>query len=1320
MQQSSSQYSAQQQASEFKVVTPLYKTHDNPSIDRSVGGGSLADLTRRHAETNGDYKAERKQESFRMQIIDPKVDTNAYIPAHAQTQFPRHKSLMDDFPSHHNKRSLLKLDAMEQRKIRSTESRPITTNAYLNESVDRHRAMEASKLREHLKAREDDANKPWNKPAWPESNANEESLRELEQIRKSIETLQKVVVCQTSWSTLEVGMSMRPIPFSADAHDALPDPGRLIRQRKQQYLNKVNQTFDRKSKESCAIVRQCEQNPLIQTNAPTVPKHANQQLKHTPSSRVTDQYSETVEEYAQIESRTRTEPTLRSSNSEYFTRDRFTKRMSPSPGQEAQVHKSILKNPMPPPAPPPPPPMSSTTRTSSNTRLKTRQPNQPLQRPSSVSPGGLTFQTYEEHETYQLMQENLRQQRNRSQTSQTSKPPTTSFNGPFFRLEEVSPSSGVTIQNSIGRESQPINHHPTAFNDSALSPDYGRQLNYGQTSGETVVIWPPPDSEPTERSRPTSVTPRNITDPERVGLFERQKQLEYEAMRRYEEKQRLSEEKQLHATKLQQQRGNSRAEYRQYAQTPTVVHSHHTETASPASSIRDTHTPMLGSDPGPTPNLRVYETRPISALSGDSAFPPSWKRTYMIDDQEIAARNEILRSDEILERERFEVDLLQRREAFIEKPEPEPTINRIGRRWQPPPERPYIWPQSVANESAEYQWEPVVGEPTFKHERKNFTPTHSPPHSPRRGRGTRPLDEVAQRQTRNLIQPSPDGSHRPKPAFKTTRSTPSGGFVPHAPNAVKVVKKRSVDVHGGSVNRAERDVEVIHESTFHLVNDPTRRRKSTDNADINDWEKIYDLPPHSSTVTNRETPSNVDVRRRLQLFEHRRRSQSAHHSYESYRDTKPLQISTVSTSANPRSSNRNGGSLLKTASPVKATRTHIDSNHLHPGYSPQDRAPSARSQHSIRRIVEATQPSPPPPSYENARRYVPPALPPGIRRTRTPQRRSPPPQQPGNTQRLMQVISNEPKKHNDLDELARKNRELAERSRSRRHDFKIVESEIVKTEPEQLPAPLKNSTFIRDSILSRISTDISTPATASHSERNGYATDLSTTTWQYNSNSFSPRSVVSINGGQEGLLKIRTSQSVMNLHEIETKPWPHMPANLRPVADSPQSTMTRELNETYARRINRYNSMPALETASSRGTLIKLQEEKPRSIMKVREVHEVVSKPKVTETVQRVEERKRTEEIERRVLRRERRHKSHRSRYGHSHQEALGWNGASGGSAYHRSNSMSRGGYDYGNYVPPAYPNYNTHYSNHHNAYYNGHDFPPHYPRRTASAMLYH
>lgn len=36
---------------------------------------------------------------------------------------------------------------------------------------------------------------------------------------------------------------------------------------------------------------------------------------------------------------------------------------------------------------------------------------------------------------------------------------------------------------------------------------------------------------------------------------------------------------------------------------------------------------------------------------------------------------------------------------------------------------------------------------------------------------------------------------------------------------------------------------------------------------INDWEKIYDLPPHSSQVTNKDPPPNIDVRKRTQLFE---------------------------------------------------------------------------------------------------------------------------------------------------------------------------------------------------------------------------------------------------------------------------------------------------------------------------------------------------------------------------------------------------------------------------------------------------------------------
>lgn len=48
------------------------------------------------------------------------------------------------------------------------ETRPITTNAYLSESINRHRAAEESKLKKFLKADENDANKLWNKPAAPD------------------------------------------------------------------------------------------------------------------------------------------------------------------------------------------------------------------------------------------------------------------------------------------------------------------------------------------------------------------------------------------------------------------------------------------------------------------------------------------------------------------------------------------------------------------------------------------------------------------------------------------------------------------------------------------------------------------------------------------------------------------------------------------------------------------------------------------------------------------------------------------------------------------------------------------------------------------------------------------------------------------------------------------------------------------------------------------------------------------------------------------------------------------------------------------------
>jgi|UniRef100_A0AC35FUZ0 hypothetical protein len=189
----SSQFASETQASSVQLVTPLYKLSGKPNTELHMGGGHNA--SDRLSGVNGDYKAERSSEQFHMKIIDPRVNSNAHIPSQTGSLPHYGRKIVNDFPSQHGKRSLIKLDPLEQRRIRSVESRPITTSTYLTESLDRHREMEASKLREFLKASEDDANKPWNKPAWPGPKANDdtgESLREIEQIRKKIESLQKV------------------------------------------------------------------------------------------------------------------------------------------------------------------------------------------------------------------------------------------------------------------------------------------------------------------------------------------------------------------------------------------------------------------------------------------------------------------------------------------------------------------------------------------------------------------------------------------------------------------------------------------------------------------------------------------------------------------------------------------------------------------------------------------------------------------------------------------------------------------------------------------------------------------------------------------------------------------------------------------------------------------------------------------------------------------------------------------------------------------------------------------------------------------------
>ena len=129
--------------------------------------------------------------------------------------------------------------------------------------------------------------------------------------------------------------------------------------------------------------------------------------------------------------------------------------------------------------------------------------------------------------------------------------------------------------------------------------------------------------------------------------------------------------------------------------------------------------------------------------------------------------------------------------------------------------------------------------------------------------------------------------------------------MPHAPNAAKTVKKSAHSVGSGGNALEAHDTQIIHESTFHLINDPTQRHGSAAAGErrhrffaraaqtraplaaaYNDWEKVYDLPLHTSTITARDLPTNVSVQRRLEMLARssrsggggaaHRRSRSAH------------------------------------------------------------------------------------------------------------------------------------------------------------------------------------------------------------------------------------------------------------------------------------------------------------------------------------------------------------------------------------------------------------------------------------------------------------
>uniref|UniRef100_A0A1I8AXS7 Btz domain-containing protein n=1 Tax=Meloidogyne hapla TaxID=6305 RepID=A0A1I8AXS7_MELHA len=417
---------------------------------------------------------------------------------------------------------------------------------------------------------------------------------------------------------------------------------------------------------------------------------------------------------------------------------------------------------------------------------------------------------------------------------------------------------------------------------------------------------------------------------------------------------------------------------------------------------------------------------------------------------------------------------------------------------------------------------------------------------------TGPLEEVAKRQTAGLILPSPDGSHRPRAEFSHVRKSPAGGFVPHAPNVIRVSsrgegkaqKGREIRETGGGLRRHTLDMKSKEEREY--LNDDMNGASSSSQYQYN-----RQLPRHSSTIVQLGPLPRVEVRRRIKLLE--ARQQQTNHQ-----------------------------------------RSRSAFSHARSGSS-SARSPSA--QRSLERMQRATAPSPAPPSYARARRYIPPALPSGIIQSsdQMPQEK---PQVPArHTRQMAEVVQNAAKSHQ-----------------------KIHEPLCAKFAPHTFSTQKQKL------------------------EGNG--------------RKFNEKSQKKIIIPEEGKRK----QLIMN-EEREGKKLP-------------SSTDSGEIQSYHSERTvehRRYTSRKSSAATSSESCLTE------RSVVRVsppapiqrREVvrREVIKAPTTKHTVHRIEEKKRTEEVERRVVRRERRHKSRRVHRGY-HSSGM----ASGGHDYHYGSWGGRGG----------------------------------------------
>ncbi|KAL3094754.1 hypothetical protein niasHS_006049 [Heterodera schachtii] len=603
--------------------------------------------------------------------------------------------------------------------------------------------------------------------------------------------------------------------------------------------------------------------------------------------------------------------------------------------------------------------------------------------------------------------------------------------------------------------------------------DQDDQQDIDQAADQQQQLNRPPKAE--------APTPKNVRRdfPEE---YARQERMQAEAERQRAERNARLREKQLQAVKLQQEqlsRLTTPQQYHHHQQSSpadTGIGASEPENATGASS---THRPSTSHSQTQLLSpavaaVRVFETRPMSAsataadgasaatttaydpryatavavngggggcvgtvayenggglqspLAGTSCSSVTWRRTYVVDSERVDERNEILTSDERLARDRFNIDMLRRREQFIEKPEQPVEIRRTGKRWQPPPEKPYRWPTpTTVSESVEHygplsvqinggaadehHWVPMVRQPPYKAEMRDFVPDE--PEQQIKGHGTGPLEDVARRQTAGVIMSSPDGSHRPRTEFDGARRPPAGGFVPHAPNVVRRARTRAPHAEEAPMIHYETDMVTPRRRRHVAASDSARVRHASAapstargavmqrRHDVHSEDDDYDHdhqqrlqqqqhPPAGDWDAAPETPRRLPRRQTtvVTIDDAPRAACSADQPAlrngdgamtegvypEDDADTDmPRHTSTIVTLGPlPRTDVRRKIRAIEVRDRKERSRSAIARERA-------DRSQSPAAHRAQERMRQLTQASPTPASYEHARKYVPPALPPG-------------------------------------------------------------------------------------------------------------------------------------------------------------------------------------------------------------------------------------------------------------------------------------------------------------------------------------------------------